>query len=122
MPTYDYQCSACSHTWEAFQSIKADPLTTCPNCKSGPVARLLGIGAGVLFKGSGFYETDYKRPTGGAEGESKSDSKKPAEASSDAASTAASSDSTATSSGASGSTSDAKPASPTKTSGSPTSS
>lgn len=60
MPTYDYECSACGHKFEAFQSIKADPLKSCPKCKKRKVQRLIGTGAGLLFKGSGFYITDYR--------------------------------------------------------------
>jgi len=60
MPTYDYECPDCGHTFEKFQSITARPLRKCPEC-GGRVRRLIGSGAGVIFKGSGFYETDYKR-------------------------------------------------------------
>ncbi|MFH1848384.1 MAG: FmdB family zinc ribbon protein [Candidatus Omnitrophota bacterium] len=60
MPTYDYKCAKCGHRFEAFQSIKAEPLTECPKCK-GAVQRIIGLGGGIIFKGSGFYETDYKR-------------------------------------------------------------
>jgi len=60
MPTYDYQCGDCNHTFEAFQSITAAPLTECPECKKQALKRLLGAGAGLIFKGSGFYCTDYK--------------------------------------------------------------
>jgi len=59
MPTYDYECAKCGHTFEAFQSISAEPLTKCPECK-GKVNRLISAGGGVLFKGSGFYQTDYR--------------------------------------------------------------
>lgn len=59
MPTYDYECSACGHTFEAFHSISAEPLSDCPECGGG-VKRLIGAGAGFLFKGSGFYQTDYR--------------------------------------------------------------
>ena len=59
MPTYDYECTACSHTFEKFQPITAKPLRKCPECGK-PVRRLIGMGAGIIFKGSGFYETDYK--------------------------------------------------------------
>ncbi|VGO12026.1 hypothetical protein PDESU_00575 [Pontiella desulfatans] len=59
MPTYDYECNACGHHFEAFQSMSADPLTECPKC-DGQVNRLIGGGAGFLFKGSGFYQTDYR--------------------------------------------------------------
>jgi len=59
MPTYDYECSDCGHAFEAFHSMSADPLSVCPEC-DGKVTRLIGTGAGVIFKGSGFYETDYR--------------------------------------------------------------
>ena len=59
MPTYDYECVKCDHSFEAFHSISAEPLSTCPEC-SGQVRRLIGGGAGFLFKGSGFYQTDYR--------------------------------------------------------------
>lgn len=60
MPTYDYQCAACGHTFETFQSMAADPLKKCPECKKMKLRRLIGAGAGIIFKGSGFYETDYR--------------------------------------------------------------
>jgi putative FmdB family regulatory protein len=60
MPTYQYQCSACKHGFEELQSIKDEPLTKCPKCKKKKLNRLLGTGAGLLFKGSGFYITDYR--------------------------------------------------------------
>lgn len=56
MPTYEYECKKCGH-FEEFQSITAAPLTRCPKCH-GKVHRLLGTGSGIIFKGSGFYETD----------------------------------------------------------------
>jgi putative FmdB family regulatory protein len=59
MPTYDYRCSACRHEFEAFQSITARRLRKCPECGQRALERLIGAGAGVLFKGSGFYQTDY---------------------------------------------------------------
>jgi putative FmdB family regulatory protein len=59
MPTYDYECTKCPHTFEAFQSMSAAPLTKCPKC-GGKVKRLIGTGAGILFKGKGFYQTDYR--------------------------------------------------------------
>ncbi|MGH7724506.1 MAG: FmdB family zinc ribbon protein [Candidatus Eiseniibacteriota bacterium] len=59
MPTYDYECSKCGHRFEEFQSMKDKPLTKCPKC-GGKVKRLIGTGAGFLFKGSGFYITDYR--------------------------------------------------------------
>lgn len=60
MPTYQYQCSACKHAFEELQSMKEDALTKCPKCKKKKLERLLGTGAGLLFKGSGFYITDYR--------------------------------------------------------------
>jgi len=59
MPTYDYECSDCGHAFEAFHSMSAEPLSECPEC-DGKVRRLIGTGAGILFKGSGFYQTDYR--------------------------------------------------------------
>ncbi|MEM9283277.1 MAG: FmdB family zinc ribbon protein [Verrucomicrobiota bacterium] len=61
MPTYDYKCETCGHQFEVFQSMNDERLTDCPedNC-DGSVKRLLGTGAGIIFKGSGFYETDYR--------------------------------------------------------------
>jgi putative FmdB family regulatory protein len=65
MPTYEYECQKCGHRFEQFQSITADPLKRCPKPKCrGKVKRLLGTGAGIIFKGSGFYLTDYGRGTG----------------------------------------------------------
>lgn len=60
MPTYDYACSACGHRFEQFQSMSADPLRRCPACSKNKLERLIGAGAGVIFKGSGFYQTDYR--------------------------------------------------------------
>ncbi len=60
MPTYQYQCSACKYAFEELQSMKDEPLTKCPKCKKKKLDRLLGTGAGLLFKGSGFYITDYR--------------------------------------------------------------
>lgn len=60
MPTYDYECQACHHSFELFQSIKAKPVKTCPKCKKAKVKRLIGTGGGILFKGTGFYQTDYR--------------------------------------------------------------
>jgi len=60
MPTYDYQCDACQHTFEEWQSFHDDELTKCPACKKKKLKRLIGGGAAIIFKGSGFYETDYR--------------------------------------------------------------
>lgn len=59
MPTYEYECEKCGHKFEEFQSITAEPLKKCPRC-NGEVRRLIGTGAGIIFKGSGFYATDYR--------------------------------------------------------------
>ncbi|MEW6357305.1 MAG: zinc ribbon domain-containing protein [Planctomycetota bacterium] len=61
MPTYEYECEACGHTMEVFQSIIEKPLRKCPKCDRKKLRRLIGAGAGIIFKGSGFYETDYRR-------------------------------------------------------------
>ncbi len=60
MPTYDYRCEACQHRFEQFQSITAKRLRKCPECGRLKLKRLIGTGAGIIFKGSGFYETDYR--------------------------------------------------------------
>ena len=60
MPTYDYVCKNCDHTWEFFQSIKANPIRKCPSCGKLKAKRIIGPGAGIIFKGSGFYQTDYR--------------------------------------------------------------
>jgi putative FmdB family regulatory protein len=60
MPTYDYQCDACGHTFEFYQGINDDKLKKCPECKKLKLRRLLGTGAAIMFKGSGFYQTDYR--------------------------------------------------------------
>lgn len=89
MPTYDYACDLCDHRFEEFQSITAKPLKKCPACGKSALKRLIGTGAGMIFKGSGFYITDYRsesyrkaadaeKPSAAAKSESSSDSK-PAE-------------------------------------------
>ena len=60
MPTYEYRCDACGHQFEQYQSITAAPLRTCPACNKRAVQRLLGTGGGIIFKGSGFHQTDYR--------------------------------------------------------------
>ena len=59
MPTYEYKCLECNHIFEVFQTMNAEPVKECPKC-NGPVKRLIGSGSGPIFKGSGFYQTDYK--------------------------------------------------------------
>jgi len=60
MPTYDYECSACEHTFEVFQGINDPIQKKCPKCKKSKLNRLFGTGAAIVFKGSGFYQTDYR--------------------------------------------------------------
>ena len=60
MPTYDYECDACGHEMELFQSISDDPKKKCPECGKLKLRRLFGTGAAIVFKGSGFYQTDYR--------------------------------------------------------------
>jgi len=77
MPTYDYECDACGHEFELFQSITEGVKRKCPECGKLKLRRLFGIGAAVVFKGSGFYETDYRSESykKGAEKEKKSHEK-----------------------------------------------
>ena len=61
MPTYEYECQGCGHNFEEFQYMSDKALKKCPKCSKMKLQRLIGSGAGIIFKGSGFYETDYKR-------------------------------------------------------------
>jgi putative FmdB family regulatory protein len=80
MPTYEYACQKCGHQFEQFQSMRDEPLKKCPKCKKAGLKRLVGGGAGLIFKGTGFYITDYKNKSGGKEGGGKEGGdKKPAE-------------------------------------------
>lgn len=79
MPTYDYVCDACGHKFEEFQSFSADPLTVCPKCEAPKLRRLFGTGAAILFKGSGFYETDYRSEGYKSAEKSDKEAAKPAE-------------------------------------------
>ena len=63
MPTYEYECSGCGHTFDVLQTMQEAKLKECPSCKKEKLHRLIGSGSGVIFKGSGFYETDYKKKT-----------------------------------------------------------
>lgn len=65
MPTYEYACQKCGHQFEQFQSMRDEPLKKCPQCKKPGLKRLVGSGAGLIFKGTGFYITDYKNKSGG---------------------------------------------------------
>jgi len=73
MPTYDYVCDACEHAFEEFQSMTAKVLKKCPECGKPKLRRLIGTGAGVIFKGSGFYETDYRSDSYGKEAKADKD-------------------------------------------------
>ena len=87
MPTYDYECNDCHHRFEQWQSFNDAKLTDCPACGKPALHRLFGSGAAIVFKGSGFYETDYRRPdaerkqkAAGGKVESDTPESKPAEA------------------------------------------
>ncbi len=88
MPTYEYRCEACGHEFEKFQSITADPIKQCPKCGKKKCKRLIGIGAGLIFKGSGFYITDYR--SDGYKSAAKSESPSASSASSTSSSSTAS--------------------------------
>jgi len=60
VPTYDYECEKCGNLFEVFQKMSDNPVEDCPKCKA-KAQRLLGAGSGIIFKGTGFYETDYKK-------------------------------------------------------------
>src|SRR5882672_3241044 len=76
MPTYEYQCDACDHNFDEFQSINDAPLKKCPKCKKQKLRRVFGTGAAVIFKGSGFYQTDYRSES--YKNAAKADQEKPA--------------------------------------------
>lgn len=111
MPTYEYKCDGCGHAFERFHSMSAAPIKRCPECGKAKVKRLIGTGAGLIFKGSGFYITDYRDKSysdkakaesgGGTSTETKADVAKP-----DAGNPAAGAEGT----GAAAPPSDAKPA------------
>src|SRR5207253_11442518 len=81
MPTFEYVCDACGHTFDELQGFSDEPLKKCPQCKKNKLRRLFGTGAAVLFNGSGFYQTDYRSESykSGEEKESEA-AKRPAEA------------------------------------------
>ena len=76
MPTYDYKCSNCNYRFEYFQPMSSELLTECPECK-GNLKRIIGTGAGPIFKGSGFYQTDYKSNSAPGKNDHKLEEKKP---------------------------------------------
>ncbi|MCC6683326.1 MAG: zinc ribbon domain-containing protein [Phycisphaeraceae bacterium] len=94
MPTYEYICDACGHQFDEFQSITAKPLRKCPECGKSKLRRLIGTGAGVIFRGSGFYQTDYRSDSyqKAAKAENESAAPKTDSSSADKPSTSATSD------------------------------
>ena len=86
MPTYEYQCDACEHNFDEFQSMSEPALTKCPKCGKKKLRRVFGAGAAVIFKGSGFYETDYRSDSYKAAAKAETEGTKPAKT--DAAGTA----------------------------------
>jgi putative FmdB family regulatory protein len=78
MPTYEYQCKKCGHELEEFQSINEPPLVHCPRCATDSLVRVMGGGAGLIFKGSGFYMTDYKKTSKPATAKKEGTGDKPA--------------------------------------------
>src|SRR6266513_1503412 len=78
MPTYEYVCDACGHQFDEFQSFSDEPLKKCPKCKKKKLRRLFGSGAGIIFKGSGFYQTDYRSESYKSAAQKDSEAAKPA--------------------------------------------
>jgi putative FmdB family regulatory protein len=78
MPTYEYVCDACEHNFDEFQSMSEEPLTKCPQCGKKKLRRLFGTGSAVIFKGSGFYETDYRSESYKSAAKADQESAKPA--------------------------------------------
>ncbi len=86
MPTYDYECGVCGHTCEVFQSITDARKRKCPECGKNGLKRLIGAGAGLIFKGAGFYETDYRSEAYKAKAKADTESSSTSEKSSGASS------------------------------------
>lgn len=106
MPTYEYRCTACDHQWEEFESITAKPMEKCPTCKKKKAERLISAGGGIIFKGTGFYQTDYRSESykKGAKADTKSSESKTetkSESKSDSSSSSSGSQSGSSSSGSS---------------------
>ena len=100
MPTYEYKCTNCGHTFEAFQSMTEKPLSRCPKCK-GAIRRVINGGIGVIFKGSGFYTTDYKKSSALAGGNGSKDKEKKSDSPDSSKSSSSDSSSSSSSSSAS---------------------
>ncbi|MGE3807434.1 MAG: FmdB family zinc ribbon protein [Gemmataceae bacterium] len=109
MPTYDYVCDACDHKFEEFQSMLDKPLKKCPKCRKQKLRRLFGSGAAVIFKGGGFYQTDYRSESYNASAKADQDS---ASAASSKESAASNSPAPTTDTSTPGSGSNSKPAAP----------
>ncbi len=86
MPTYDYECDACQHTFELFQNINDPVKKKCPECGKLKLRRLFGTGAAIVFKGSGFYQTDYRSESYKKDAKAAKDAAKPADKKGDSAS------------------------------------
>jgi putative FmdB family regulatory protein len=102
MPTYEYQCDACEHNFDEFQSMSDKPLKKCPKCGKSRLRRVFGAGAAIIFKGSGFYQTDYRSESYKQAAKAEQESAKPA--------AEANGNGTAASPGKNGSAADAAPA------------
>src|SRR5260221_7155393 len=85
MPTYEYQCDGCQHNFDDFQGINDKPLKKCPECSKKKLRRVFGAGAAILFKGSGFYQTDYRSESYKSAAKAEQDSSKPASSGKDSA-------------------------------------
>jgi putative FmdB family regulatory protein len=108
MPTYEYECDACQNRFEEYQSFSEDPLTKCPKCKKKKLRRLVGTGAAIIFKGSGFYETDYRSESYKQAAKADAEAGKPAESakSAESSGTAGTTDTAGSGSGKKGKSSD----------------
>ena len=87
MPTYDYICDSCGHEFEAYEPITSNPRTECPECKLPKLRRKIGPGAAILFKGSGFYQTDYRSDSYKKAAQAEKSSNEPAKPASESSST-----------------------------------
>jgi putative FmdB family regulatory protein len=87
MPNYEYQCKACGHQFEEFHSITEEPRKRCPNCNTDNLVRIMGTGVGLIFKGTGFYLTDYKKSHVSREDGGKKEEPKPEKKPSDSGNT-----------------------------------
>ena len=115
MPTYDYECDACQHKFEIFKNMSDELLTKCPKCKKKKLRRLFGAGAAVMFKGSGFYQTDYRSDSYKKSAAAEKTASEPAASSSDTKSSEAKSESKSESKSAeSKPAAESKPSAPSK--------